>query len=604
MDEPDMRSACGAYIYDEDVWDFLVKYDNNLSGVAQYIEPDCVTIVNNQFLVAYKNHYDPQGNPLTQEDLFRIGYGQMPKCFGLMDLSAPQSIGVLQVQNLPGLSLFGKDVLVGFVDTGIDFRNRLFRNADGTSRIQAIWDQTEEAYAQGEPGTEPVFGYGREYRKEKLDEALRAEQPLTVVPSTDADGHGTFLASVACGGYYEEGGDVFTGVAPKSDILVVKLKPAKERLREYFKLPKDVPCYSEADIMLGVKYLLNKAMELRKPLAICLGVGSSQGDHNGNLNLELYLDTIVALPGICVVSSAGNELGSGGHFSIDAYRNRSPEALVSDAGSRTVQSVIELYLNTFNAGFCMEIWGKAPSLYRIAVISPTGERFAGLAPNRDSAGEITFLYEGTHVYGESIVVDYNSGDPFIFLRFEDVTTGIWRIEVTETYNGFPTGYDAWLPIRQFRQGELRFSIPDPEVILCAPGNARGTITVAGYHHIDQSLYLNSSRGYTRKGRIQPDFAAPAVDVYGAFAGGSRPLFTRRSGTSIASAFTAGAAALLLEWGIARGNNYSLNTEVIRQIFIRGASQPVDIPYPNVSWGWGALNLYQSFALLRNPDGRI
>ncbi len=604
MDGSDMRSVCGEYIYDEDVWDFLVKYNNNLTGVTQYLQPDCITLINNQFLVAYKNHYDAQGKPLTQGDLFRVGYEQIPKCFGLMDMSGPQSVGVLQVQNFPGLSLKGKDVLVGFIDTGIDYRSSLFRNTDGTTRIQAIWDQTEEAFLQMEPDTESIFGYGREYRKEKLDEALRAEMPYTVVPSRDTNGHGTFLASIACAGYYEEDGEAFTGVAPESGILVVKLKPAKKRLRNYFKVPEDVPCYSEVDIILAVKYLLNKAFELQRPLAICLGVGTSQGDHDGNLNLELYLDSIVTLPGVCVVSSAGNELGSGGHFSSGSQMRSNAGVYSVDSKNREKKSEMELYLNTFNPGFCLEIWGKAPSLYRVAVISPTGERFDALSSNRDSSGEITFLYEGTHVYGESIVVEDNSGDPFTFLRFEDVTTGIWRIEVTETYSSFPVGYDAWLPIREFRQGEIRFSAPDPEVILCAPGNARGTITVAGYNHLDNSLYLNSSRGYTRKGRIQPDIAAPAVDVYGAFAGGNQVLFTRRSGTSIASAFTAGAAALLLEWGIARANNYSFNTEVIRQILIRGASQLVDIPYPNVSWGWGALNLYQSFEILRNQNRRI
>ena len=151
-------------------------------------------------------------------------------------------------------------------------------------------------------------------------------------------------------------------------------------------------------------------------------------------------------------------------------------------------------------------------------------------------------------------------------------------------------------------GTIRFARPDPEVILCAPGNARGTITVAGYNHMDNSLYINSSRGYTRKGRIQPDFTAPAVEVYGAFAGGSRVLFTKRSGTSIASAFAAGAAALLMDWGITQGNNYALNTEVIRQILIRGTKTVVDIPYPNPSWGWGVLNIYQAFEIMRN--GRV
>ena len=186
------------------------------------------------------------------------------------------------------------------------------------------------------------------------------------------------------------------------------------------------------------------------------------------------------------------------------------------------------------------------------------------------------------------------------MRFERPAAGIWRIEVTENYNGFPAGYDAWLPIRQFLTGATRFSRPDPEVILCAPANARGTITVAGYNHLDNSLYLESSRGYTRKGRIQPDFAAPAVQVSGAFAGGTgkRPLFVRRSGTSVAAALTAGAAALLLQWGVVQGNNYGMNTEVIRQILIRGTTKVMDIAYPNPSWGWGVLDVARAFERLR------
>ena len=204
------------------------------------------------------------------------------------------------------------------------------------------------------------------------------------------------------------------------------------------------------------------------------------------------------------------------------------------------------------------------------------------------------------MYAKRVVVENNSVDPFILLRFEKPATGIWRIEVTENYSSFPVGYDAWLPIRQFLGGNTRFSRPDPEVLLCEPANARGTITVAGYNHLDNSLYVESSRGYTRKGRIQPDFAAPAVRVAGLLAGGSgtRPLFVRRSGTSVGAALTAGAAALFFEWGIVRGNYYGMNTEVIRQILIRGARTVVDIAYPNPAWGWGVLDISRAFEVLR------
>lgn len=602
-------SDCAAYVYDEDVLDFLVKYDNNLAVEMKVLQPDCITTINSQFLVAYRNVYDRQGTLLSANSLFQIGYDRIPKCYGLMDASALQGIGVESVQNLPGLSLSGTDVLIGFVDTGIDFANPLFRKNDGTSRIAAIWDQTREAFETTLPAvngedasmTRSIFGYGREYSQEIINIALQSETPYTVVPSRDEDGHGTFLASVAAGNtYVSPEGDIFSGVSPEAEIVMVKLKQAKRRLREFFLIPDAVACYAESDIILGVKYLINKAIELGKPLVICLGLGTNQGDHNGNLNLELYLDTVVTLPGICVVGSAGNELGAAGHFSSLSSAGTGSQNNIQQARTRMVRSEMEIYVEDENPGFCMEIWGRAPSLYQIVVYSPTGQKFDQLVPNRDTAGMITYLYEGTVLYAESIVVENNSGDPFVLLRFERPTAGIWTVEVTENYSGFPAGYDAWLPIRQFLHGETRFSRPDPEVILCAPANARGTITVAGYNHIDNSLYVESSRGYTRKGRIQPDFAAPAVRVSGALAGGSgtRVLFIRRSGTSVAAALTAGAAALFLEWGIVQGNQYGMNTEVIRQIMIRGTRQVVDIAYPNPAWGWGVLDVSLAFEALR------
>lgn len=609
MDRALYDSDCAAYVYDEDVLDFLVKYDNNLAVEMKVLQPDCITTINSQFLVAYRNAYNRQGNLISANFFFQIGYDRIPKCFGLMDASVLQGIGAETVQNLPGLSLAGTGVLIGFVDTGIDFANPLFRREDGTSRIAAIWDQTREAYeaalsdTNGENAsmTRSIFGYGREYSQEIINIALQSETPYSVVPSRDEEGHGTFLASVAAGNtYISPEGDIFSGVAPEAEIVMVKLKQAKRRLRDFFVIPDDAVCYAESDIILGVKYLINKAIELGKPLVICLGLGTNQGDHNGNLNLELYLDTIVTLPGICIVGSAGNEFGAAGHFSSRSLVESGSQNNVQQAGSRVVRSVMEIYVDDENPGFCMEIWGRAPSLYQVVVYSPTGQKFDQLEPNRDTAGMITFLYEGTVLYAESIVVENNSGDPFVLLRFERPAAGIWTVEVTENYSGFLAGYDAWLPIRQFLHGETRFSRPDPEVILCAPANARGTITVSGYNHVDNSLYVESSRGYTRKGRIQPDFAAPAVRVPGVLAGGSgtRALFIRRSGTSVAAALTAGAAALFLEWGIVQGKQYRMNTEVIRQILIRGTRQVVDIAYPNSAWGWGVLDVSRAFEMLR------
>lgn len=574
--------ACSDYIYSDDYLNFLIKYDGDLQGVYDRVNPDCVTIVNSQFLVAYKNKSTDIRNQYLQ-----FGYNSLPKCYGLMDMTALIDTGADRVRSLPGLSLTGRGTMIGFVDTGIDYTNSLFLNPDGTTRILSIWDQTSEVFGTGQS----VFGYGAEYTADTINRALKSENPYSIVPSRDVNGHGTFLASVAAGGEDVDGS--FSGMAPLSELVVVKLKQVKKDIRDFFIINETAECYGEDDIFLAVKYLITKAIEQKKPMIICVGLGTNQGDHNGSTNLELYFDTIVNLRGICVVSAGGNELGSAGHYS----GNR-------QAVSDIYQDSIEINVGANDRGFSMEIWGNSPGLLKLGILSPTGELFDDISPIQDEETMASFIYEGTEVYIENVVVDGTTGDPMIFLRFDKPTQGIWTVNVKESLDYIGRGFDAWLPIRNFLNSDTSFVRPDPNVTLCAPGNSRGTITVAGFNHESKALYVHSSRGYTRKGIIKPDIAAPSVNVYGAFARstgvvGSQSLYTRMDGTSVGAAFVAGAATLIMEWAYVRGNNPGINTETIKQMLIRGAKQIADVSYPNRAWGWGALDIYGVFDVMRN-----
>lgn len=574
-----MPEVCSEYIYSEDYRSYLIKYDNDLESVNSVIEPDCINIINSQFLVAYKRI-------TNAENVYIYGYNSLPKCFGLMDTTAVESIGADVVRTLPGLEATGRDVLIGFVDTGIDYTNPLFISADGSSRIEYIWDQNESSFGL----EESIFDYGAEFNRQDINRAIASENPYDIVPVRDSNGHGTFLASVAAGGVDID--EPFSGVAPECSIVAVKLRQAKRNLTDYMLIPENVPCYSEDDIILGVKYLINKAVELDKPLVICLGIGTSQGDHNGNTNLELYIDTLANLRGVCVVSCTGNELGANGHF---AGNNR--------INSVTSTEQMEISVGDDDKGFVMEIWGNAPGLLEISVLSPTGEKRGDISALRDGRTRLSFLYEGTVVYVDNFVVDSNTGDPHIVLRFVNPTSGIWTINVVETTGIIGGGFDAWLPIIEFINSDVEFVRPDPDVTLCAPGTGKGIISVGGYNHNTNALYVNSGRGFTRKGTIRPDIVAPGVSVYGAFvpATGSTsiPLFTRNSGTSVASAITAGAVALIMEWALVNGNNQGISTEVIRQMLIRGSDQVADVEYPSKAWGWGVLNILEAFNSIRN-----
>lgn len=566
MEEED----CTEYIYNEDYINYLIKYDNDLRSVREIINPSCIDVINSRFLVAYKQA--PRADDL--EAFFAYGYNNLPKVYGLMDVPAVEDIGAFAVRSLPGLALDGRNVLVGFVDTGIDFTNPVFTDSLGSTRIEYIWDQNQESYGVGAP----VFGYGGEYSKEDINRARVADNPYELIPARDEEGHGTFMASIAAGNENLE--ENFSGVAPGASIIMVKLKPAPRSLRDFYYVGQDKNCYSETDIVQGIRYLINKALQLSMPMVICLGVGTNQGGHDGNSNLELYMETLSGLRGVCFVAPGGNELGARNHFQGN-------------------DQVMEINVESGVLGFAMEIWGNAPGLLGVVIESPSGERLSNIVPNDTGPTRGDFIFEGSSLFVENIVVESETGDQVYFLRFSSPAQGIWRIIVSESLNQLGGGYNAWLPIREFSQEKVTFIRSSPDTTITSPGNSTGCITAATYNNSNGAIYVLSSRGFTRKGGIKPDVTAPGVDITGVFAsGGERTLYTEKSGSSVATAFVAGAAVLMLQWGIVNRNNLGINTEIIKQQLARGASRESGLSYPNNVWGWGTLDILQTFQNMR------
>ena len=165
--------------------------------------------------------------------------------------------------------------------------------------------------------------------------------------------------------------------------------------------------------------------------------------------------------------------------------------------------------------------------------------------------------------------------------------GTWRINMNFARTGL-CNVDAWLPMNQFINGSVTFLSPSTASTVTVPGTAPLLICSGGYNTATGGIYENTGRGPNTRNVIRPDLAAPAVDILGS------------TGTSNAAAITAGAAALLLQWGIVQGNNQGLNTDQIRTYLTAGAEQPVSNletgleGYPNSIWGYGKLNLYNTF----------
>ena len=503
-------------------------------------------------------------------------YTTVPKLYTLLDTVNLDAAGITQVQNQPVLRLTGQDIILGFIDTGIDYTHPAFRRSDGSSRIYGLWDQTVQT------GTPPYdLEYGSVYTRQEINQALALEDPYSLVPSQDEIGHGTALAGIAAGTALPE--NDFAGAAPQAMIAVVKLKPAKEYLKSFFYVTGDAPAYQMTDIMAGIRYLIRLSEELLKPLVICLGLGTSQGAHSGDSPLDSMLSVTNQFRGIIGVSAAGNEAGRAHHYYGTALNS-------------TEYNAVEILVKEGTRGFCAELWGQPPEVYAVGFESPLGEVVQKIPPRLSYSENISFILENTKIFVSSEIIQTVSGSQLIFIRFTDPTPGSWKIRVyTENYNS--GSYNIWLPITGFSNPDVTFLEPNPDTTITSPGTSLSVITTAAYNAYNNSLYLNSSRGYTRTGQIKPDIAAPGVNV---FAPAPRQRYTTITGTSAAAAITAGASALVMEWGMNRTPSRIFNSEEMKSLFIRGAQRRGDNLYPNREWGYGLLDVYQVFVSLSSP----
>ncbi len=566
---------CNVSPASEEVADFIVRYSPQaVESLYELARTRCVNPVSQEYAIVHAPLSGVLPLSLTQHT-----YSAIPKLYGLQDTTALESSGILPVFSQPNLMSTGQGVLIGLIDTGIDYTNPLFQNPDGTSRILSLWDQTIEGrdFPEAVAGFQPF--YGTVYDQEELNRALVSGSPLELVPSADTNGHGTFLAGAAAGRQIREA-DGFSGAAPDASLAVVRLKPAKQYLREFFAVPADADAYQENDIMTAAAFLLAVAGQLQMPLVLCLGVGTAQGSHSGLSPLAMQLQALSGTRGFACVIGAGNETGFRHHY------------LGTLAPGQEYEDV-ELRVADQSTGFSMELWADVSELYTVGFVSPSGEVIERIPMAVGQETTVSFQLDATRVFLSYQITESSSGRFLAFLRFTDPAPGIWHIRIFPTL--FLTGrFHIWLPMQGFLTEDTGFLRPDPDITITDPGNAPLLLTVGTYNHITGSLYIHSSRGFTATGQVKPDLAAPGVDVQG-----PGPLsLTRKTGSSIAAAITAGAVACIFSWGFTQENDMTLTSISVKSILIRGADRKEVFRYPNRQWGYGTLNLYRSFLLMR------
>ena len=480
-------------ILSENAYDIITDYP--LEGLLRDGSSCYVQVEGNYHIV----YVDSPG--LSEREVTLPDYQNVPKLYGLMQLAPGQAAfdpgnliasGITQVQGLP-LKLTGRGVVVCVIDTGIDYTNGAFRDENGNSRILAIWDQTDQT------GTPPSgFYYGSEYRREQINAALQAEKPYEIVPTRDELRHGSSMAGVAAGSNVRIGRQ-YLGAAPEADIVVVKLKQCKEYLRRLYLVQEDVPAYQENDIMLGIKYADSFARTFERPVVICLGLGTNLGDHTGSSVLSRYLDLIALKRSRAVVVTGGNEGNAAHHFEGQLQ------------GGEPLRDV-EVRVGENASGFWLEIWGSLPDTINVSARTPGGEVLAPVSLGLRQSITYSFVYEKSRVTVSGSRVEASSGDQVLLFRVSEPTEGIWTFRVQTVGQIFNGRFHAWLPITEFLNTEVYFLSPTPYVTLTEPSMAAEILSVSAYNGENASFYIESGRGFDRRGAVRPDLAAPGVNV--------------------------------------------------------------------------------------------
>ncbi len=543
--------------------DFIASRGAQLpDGLQDQVEINISPTLTGGFHIVYTRVEDM---PLLNNYVGRTFVASHAEVLGLVDLGCLEFTGYTQSYNQTPLA--GKGIILGFVDTGIEYTNSIFRRRDGRSRILGIYDQTVA-------GSGPYgFGIGTEFNQTMINEALQSPNPYATVPSFDDAAHGTFLASVAAGGKQQN----FAGVAPEADLLVVKLRKAHPYyLKKYLVPQSQENAFSSTDVILGVEYIVRRAMELGRPVAICLGLGSNYGGHDGNTLLEQYLGEVSKIKGVCICVAGGNESLARRHYFGQIPAEGGVQEVVLEVG----EGQSDIY---------MTMWNNAPDQLRVSLVSPSGSVVEGVALRPGTQHYRNLLNDHCHVQVEYHYPVFGSGCQNTVIRILTPCGGLWRIRIhgDKIYHG---GFHIWLPIVGFVSPAVSFTSPDRNYTITIPGTSQSLITCGAYNTFEDLLCVTSSWGPSRTNKMLPDLAAPGVDITGIFPGG----FGRMTGTGAAAAILAGSCAILMEKGLSQKYG-PLNTEQIRALLIRHATRPPGVDYPNYLWGYGLLNLEATLA---------
>lgn len=538
----DLNSGYAAY---QSSWEIIVKYIGDLNKVAKKLDFTYIELMNYYAIIHIRE------SAITALSYYpEILYMDKPKQMYLEQITAKmgctQSCMRVTHKDSSGNQsyLTGKGVLVAILDSGIDYKNSLFINEDGSSKILFFWDQTIDKKAPFD------YKFGTEYTKEDLAANELSED-------NDTSGHGTMVASIVA------------ACAKDASYIVVKL--AQDINSSQCKT---------TSLICAIDYVIRVAQMLQMPIAINISYGNFYGDHAGNSILESYIDSVSENAKLSIVVGTGNDGNTSRHARLNVNSYQSYES----------GFIVEQYEMAIN----LQIWYSFLDDISVSIITPDGiilGPFEKIQPVAEyELSEMTILvvagYPSQINKKQELYISIVPKNTYI-------TAGLYTI-VIRTRAIVDGIIDLWLPVANSTNTKVTFINPDPAITLTIPSSAKSVISVGAYD-VRTERYANfSGRGFDADGNIKPDICAPGVQIQVI---GTKDEIIYASGTSFATPYVTAAAALLMQWGIYEGNDPFLFGQKLKAYLIKGARPLIgNDTIPNEKTGYGALCVENSLNL--------
>ena len=584
--DPLLRSG---FSPDTDIWKLILFYNGSLKEIQKEVPFTFIPLLGNFAILFIKEKDLPVFLTFSQVLYVELSRPIYENALTGVSSSGLPDYNIITGRNVNTTTLTGKGTAIAILDSGVDYKHPDFRNADGSTRILAYWDQSLPFIPDHFSINNP-YNLGVIFSEEDLNQLLTDENNFfffdssaptalgsaseSLSPSEDISGHGTHIAGISAGNGRASNG-TNQGVAPESSLIVVKLKNEASLI------------YSDyANLMMAIDFAVRFASSRSLPLSINISYGSNDGSHTGNSLLELFMEQVSFYGKNTTSVATGNEGLTRRHASLNTLPSSTKNYYEKFLSFTIAPGEHSLYL---------EIWQIFSDDFSYELLAPSGSQSFTFPA---TPGIYTYMIADTTIY-----LTINNPTPYqpfrqYFLSFSPntsfITSGTWTLRITS----IPTGkivdgrLQFWLPSKDATNSATGFTTPSSDMTFTIPSTASSVISVSGY---DSSLDIFASfsgQGFSNTMHTKPDLCAPAVNILSTAPGEG---YTIQTGTSMASPFVAGAAALLMQYGIVEGNDPFLYGEKLKAYLWKSArALPAFSKYPNEKVGWGALYLKNVF----------